>query len=123
MVDCSMRRRPRSTIARRHVRRSRHSPIRRQSARCSASWRLRSREMRRILNHQGTKAPRIPWCLGALVVITLLLPALQIGFLNDDISMIAFTFDDWRPNLANLFNERGLMGLYYRPLIDLTFAL
>src|SRR5687767_10162590 len=78
--------------------------------------------MRKRLNHQGTKTPRLAWCLGALVVIAFL-PALQIGFLNDDISMISFTFDSWHPNLANLFNSRALMGLYYRPLVDLSFAL
>lgn len=48
---------------------------------------------------------------------------LAIGFVSDDVAVISFAFSNGRPDLARLVSPEGLAGLYYRPLVDLTYAI
>lgn len=64
---------------------------------------------------------------GVLLVLfataAVLAPMLAIGFVSDDIAVLSFAFTDGRPDPARLLRPEGLAGLYYRPLVDLSFAL
>ncbi len=49
---------------------------------------------------------------------------LLIGFVNDDVSMITLAFRNGAPDLAGLFTRGAVHdGAYYRPIVDLSFAI
>ncbi len=64
-------------------------------------------------------SPLAPLLLTAIV----LLPALRIGFVNDDLTVVTYAFTDWKPDPAKLATKQEVVDLYYRPLVDLTFGI
>lgn len=68
---------------------------------------------------RGNRGPFAVLCACALV----LSPMLFIGFLNDDIAFIQFSLKGDRPNLEQLLTAAELYsGIYYRPLVSLSFT-
>jgi hypothetical protein len=57
-----------------------------------------------------------------LVTAAVLSPMLAIGFVNDDLAVITFAFRGGHPDPGVIFSSQGIAGVYYRPLVDLSFA-
>jgi len=68
------------------------------------------------------RAPIVP-VLILLATAAILLPSLRIPFVNDDLTVISYAFTDWKPDPMKLVSRQEVVDLYYRPIIDLTFAL
>lgn len=69
--------------------------------------------------------PRTSAALAAILILTVAvhLPTLNITFINDDISYIRFTLKGPAPHFFEMFSELEVAGVYYRPLVSVSFGL
>jgi hypothetical protein len=61
----------------------------------------------------------------SVVILTFLvfLPALNRGFINDELQSVDFVLTGDKPDFGKLFSREGVTGEYYRPLANATIAI